>query len=167
MRRYYVEVELPTHLLCERAVRINGRYLLYEYDQKSNTFIDSGYANDLEDLKFKIRARYGFHKSVYLAESFEEAVKLFEVSPPRVIHLSRDHVFCVREGDVLFSAKWDYDANHEFFIKRMKWELDGEEPESIAEALKRLSEYAERHNRWIVLRHLLRQAVAYEVYPDQ
>jgi len=167
MKKYYVVTQLPTWLLCERVVKIDGGYLLYEYDRKNDVFIDSGFVKDLEDLKFKIRARYGFHKSVYLAGSFEEAVSLFETSPPRIIHLTRTDVFCAHEGDVLFSVKWDYDVNHEFFIKHMRWELDGEEPESIAEALKRLGEYAERHNRWVVLRHLLRQAVAYEVYPDQ
>ncbi len=123
MKRYYVVIQSPTWLLCERVV-INSGYLLYEYDPENNAFKDSGYAKDLEDLKFVIRARYGFHKSVHLVESFEEVVKMFDTPLPRIIHLARAHEFCVRRGDILFSAKWDYDDVGRPFVKRMEW-LDG------------------------------------------
>jgi hypothetical protein len=147
-------------------VKTSSGYLLYEYDPERGIFVDSGYAKNLEDLDFKIRARYGFHKSVHLV-SFEEVVKMFDAPLPRIIQLSRSDVFCVREGDVLFSAKWDYDADGHAFIKRLEWQLDGEEPTNIAEALRRLSEYAEKSGRWIVVRYMLKSAVAYEVYPEQ
>ena len=47
----------------------------------------------------------------------------------------------------------------------MEWWLDGEEPKTIGEALARLNEYAEKHNKWIVLRDWIKEATAYEVYP--
>jgi len=167
MKRHYVVVQLPTWLLCERAVETDGGYLLYEYDPEKDIFVDGGYAKSLEDLKFKIGARYGFHKSVHLAESFEKAVKMFSSPLPRIIYLARTDVFCARKGDVLFTAKWDHDADGRAFVKRMEWQLDGEEPINVAEALRRLSEYAEKNNKWIVFKYILKSATAYEVYPDQ
>jgi hypothetical protein len=59
--------------------------------------------------------------------------------------------------------KWDYDAEGDGFIKKMEWWLDGEEPKTIGEALARLNEYAGKHNKWIVLRHWIKEATAYEV----
>ncbi len=61
--------------------------------------------------------------------------------------------------------KWDYDAEGDVLIKKMEWWLDGEEPKTIGEALARLNEYAEKHNKWIVLRWWIREATAYEVSP--
>ena len=166
MKRYYIVAEPAPQLLCERVVETDAGYLLYEYKPENNAFADSGCVESLESLEPAIRARYGLNKSVHLATSFEEAVKRFNVSPPRVINVARYDVFCIREGDVLLHAKWDYDAEGRFFIKRFDWRLD-DEPKSINEALEMLSKYAEKHNRWIVLRHLLREVVAYEVYPDR
>ena len=165
MKRYYIVVEPTPQLLCERAIKTNTGYLLHAYEPEINAFVDSGYVDSLESLELAIKARYGFNKSVHLASSFEEAVKHFNVSPPRVINVARYDVFCIRKGDVLFHAKWDYDAEGEFFIKQFKWQLDGEP--KFDEALEILSKYAEKYSRWIVLRHLLREVVAYEVYPDQ
>ena len=167
MKRYYVVTQLPPQLLCERVVKTDSEYLLYEYDPKRGIFVDSGYVKNSEDLEFKIRARYGFHKSVHLMESFEEVVKMFDAPLPRIVYLARTEVFCAREGDVLFSAKWDYDADGYAFIKRLEWHLGGEEPTNVAEALRRLSEYAEKNDRWVVFRYLLKSATAYEVYPEQ
>jgi hypothetical protein len=165
MKRYYVVIQLPTCLLCERAVETSNGYLLYEYVPEGNMFIDSGYVKDLEDLKFIIRARYGFHKSVHLLESFEEVVKMFDTPLPRIISLSRAQEFCTQRGDVLFVVKWDYDAEGHLFYKRFEWLLDGEPPANIAEAMKRLNEYAEKYDRWIVFKQLIKDATAYEVYP--
>jgi len=165
MKRYYIAARPLPSLLCERAVETNSGYLLYEYIPESNTFKDSGYAEDLEDLKFIIRARHGFHKSVHLLESFEEVAKTFDAPLPRIIHLARAQIFCVREGGVLFSVKWDYDAEGRLFFKRFEWLLDGEEPETLQEALKRLNEYAETRGTWIAFRELIKEAAAYEVYP--
>ena len=162
MKKYYIVIQPIPSLLCERAVETNNGYLLYEYVPENNIFIDSGYAKDLE---FIIRARYGFHKSVHLAESFEEVVKVFDTPLPRIIHLSRAQEFCVRKGDVLFSAKWDYDADGNFFFKKFEWLLGGEEPKTVAEALERLNEYAERRGVWILLREMIKSMTAYEVYP--
>jgi hypothetical protein len=166
MKKYYIVIKPHPWLLCERAVETDHGYLLYEYDPKNNTFVDSGYVKSLESLEFAIRARYGFHQTVHVASSFEEAVQHFDISPPRIINIARYDVFCVSEGDVLFHAKWDYDENDNFFIKRFEWRLDGEEPKSIDEALERLSNYAVKHNKWIVRRYILKEVVAYEVYPD-
>jgi hypothetical protein len=165
MKRYYVVIQLPTWLLCERVVKMDNGYLLYEYDQENNRFVDSGYAKDLEHLQSIIRARYGFHKSVYLLGRFEEVVKMFDTPLPRIIHLTGAHEFCVRRGDILFSTKWDYDDADRPFVKKMEWWLDGKRPETIKEALVRLNEYAEKHGKWVVLREWIKSAVAYEVYP--
>jgi hypothetical protein len=167
MKRYYIVTKPMPQLLCERAVETKGGYLLYEYVPERDAFVDSGYAESLESLKLAVRARYGFNKTVHLTTSFEEAVKYFSVSPPRVIQLSRVDEFCARASDILYYEKWDYDAEGNLFIKRKEWRLDGEEPQSFEEALQRLSKYAVKTGKWIVLRHLLKQAVAYEVYPDK
>jgi hypothetical protein len=142
----------------------DGGYLLYEYVPRDNIFIDSGYAKNLEDLKFIIRARYG-RKSVHLFERFEEVVSMFDTPLPRIIHLSRAQIFCMRSGDVLFNVKWDYDAEGRFFFKKFEWLLDDKEPETLQETLKRLNRYAEERNTWIVFKELIKNATAYEVYP--
>jgi hypothetical protein len=128
-------------------------------------FVDSGCAQNLEHLKFIFRARYGFHTSVRLLEGFEEVVKMFDAPQPRVMRLSRAQMFCAHEGDVLFSAKWDYDAEGRFFYKRFERLLDDREPETLREALERVNEYAEKRNAWIVFRELIKDATACEAYP--
>jgi hypothetical protein len=164
MKRYYVVTQLPPQLLCERVVKTSDGYVLYEYDPKRGVFADDGFVKNIEELEFRIRARYGFHKSVHLAESFEEVAKMFDAPLPRIIHLSRAQEFCVREGDVLFSVKWDY-ADGNLFFKKFEWFLGGEEPGTVAEALEKLNEYAEKRDVWILLRELIKQATAYEVRP--
>jgi len=114
-----------------------------------------------------ISFRYGVKSRLLLMRSFEDVARLFTTHPPRIIHLARGDIFCTKIGDHLFSVKWDYNADGTPFIKRMEWRLDGEEPKSVAEALRRLNEYAEKNNRWIVFREILREATAYEVYPEQ
>jgi hypothetical protein len=74
-------------------------------------------------------------------------------------------VFCVKEGGVLFNIKWDC-ADGNLFFKKFEWFLGGEEPANIREALRRLSEYAKRNSKWVVFRHVLKSATAYEVYPE-
>ena len=165
MEMYYVVMETPQWLLCERVVKIGNGYWLYEYDPENDIYADSGYASSLEDLRFIISARYGWRKSKQLlVRSFEEVAKMFSRFP-RIIHLARADVFCIKRGDVLFSVKWDYDAEGNGFIKKIEWCLDGEEPKTIGEALARLNEYAEKNNKWIVLREWIKEATAYEVYP--
>lgn len=56
--------------------------------------------------------------TVHLAESFEKAVKHFEVSPPRMINLAKYDIFCIRRDNVLFGARRDYDDNG-VFIKKL------------------------------------------------
>jgi hypothetical protein len=138
--------------------------MLYKFDPEADVYTDRGYASSLEDLRFIISFRYDI-KSVILVRSFEEVAKMFASSWPRIIHLARADVFCIKRGDVLFSVKWDYDAEGDGFIKRMEWWLDGEEPKTIGEALERLNEYAKTYDKWIALREWIKEATAYEVYP--
>jgi len=164
MEMYYIVMDIPRWLPCERVVKIGNGYMLYKFDPETNVYTDSGYASSLEDLRLIMSFRVG-KSELLLVRSFEEVAKMFVSSWPRIIHLARADVFCVRRGDVLFSVKWDYDAEGDGFIKKMEWWLDGEEPKTIGEALARLNEYAEKHNKWIVLRDWIKEATAYEVYP--
>jgi hypothetical protein len=164
MEMHYVVTDVPRHLLCERVAKVGGGYQLYEYDPESGTYHDSGYTRDLDDLQLKISLRYGWGRTgLFLARSFEEAARLFTLELPRVIHVGRGTVFCVRTGDALFHAKWDYDADGNLFFKKFEWFLGGEEPRSLKDALERLNEYAKRHKKWIVLREWIKEATAYEV----
>ncbi len=163
MEMYYVVTDIPRWLLCERAVKIGNGYWLYKFDPETNVYTDRGYASSLGDLRFIISFRYG-KSELLLVRSFEEVARMFVSSWPRIIHLARADVFCIKRGDVLFSVKWDYDAD--IFIKKIEWWLDGEEPKTVREALARLNEYAEKHNKWIVLREWIKEATAYEVYPS-
>jgi hypothetical protein len=164
MEKYYIVTDIPRWLLCERVVRTDNGYMLYKLDPETNTYTDSGYVSSFGDLQLVMLFRYDI-KSVILVRSFEEVAKMFASSWPRIIRLARADVFCVRRGDVLFSVKWDYDAEGDGFIKGMEWWLDGEEPKTIGEALERLNEYAKTYDKWIALRHWIKEATAYEVYP--
>jgi len=167
MEMYYIVMQTPRWLLCERAVRTIDGYLVYEYVPDGDIYTDSGYAKDLEDLQFVMSFRYGVKSELLLVRSFEEAARLFAMRGfPRIIHLARAEHFCARRGDVLFTVKWDYDAEGQLFIKKMKWLLGGEEPRSLKDALERLSDYAEKRGVWIVLREWIKEATAYEVYPS-
>ena len=53
-----------------------------------------------------------------------------------------------------------------FLHKKIDWQLDDKEPETIGEALERLNNYARTYDKWIVLREIIKEAVAYEVYPS-
>ena len=166
METYYIVMQTPRWLLCERAVRTIDGYLLYEYVPDDDIYTDSGYAKDLEDLQFMMSFRYGVKSELLLVRSFEEAARLFAMRKfPKIIHLARADVFCTRRGDVLFSVKWDYDADGRFFVKKMEWWLDGKPP-NVEAALRRLNEYAEKKNRWIVLREAIKEATAYELHPS-
>jgi len=167
MEMHYVVMETPRWLLCERVVRTDDGYLLYEYDPENDVYTDSGYAKDLGALKFMISARYGWHETrLFLLRSFEVAARLFAMRKfPRIIHLARAEHFCARTGDVLFTVKWDYDADGGFLVKKIEWLLGGEEPRSLKDALERLSGYAEKRGVWIALREWIKEAAAYEVSP--
>jgi hypothetical protein len=165
MEMYYIVTDIPRWLLCERVVKLDNGYWLYKFDE-SNAYTDSGYAEDLEDLKFLISARYDWRRlGLFLARSFEEVAKMFDSSWPRIIHLAMADIFCVKRGDVLFSVKWDYDAEDRFFVKKMEWGLGSSPPRSLKDALERLSDYAKKRGVWIVLRETIKEATAYEVYP--
>jgi len=164
MEKYYIVTDIPRWLPCERAVKTDSGYMLYKFDPETNTYTDSGYVSSFGDLQLVMLFRYDI-KSVILVRSFEEVAKMFASSWPRIIRLARSDVFCIKRGDVLFGVKWDYDAEGDVFIKKMEWWLDGGEPKTIGEALARLNEYAEKHNKWIVLREWIKEATAYEVYP--
>jgi hypothetical protein len=164
MEMYYAVMETPRWLLCERIVKMGNGYMLYEFDPETNVYVDSGYASSLEDLRFIISFRYGIKSELLLVRSFEEVVHLFESPRLRIVHIARGDVFCVRSGNYLFSMKWDYDTEGRFFIKKIYWQLDDKEPETIGEALERLSNYARTYDKWIVLREIIKEAVAYEVY---
>jgi hypothetical protein len=166
MEVHYIVTKWPWWLLCERAVKIDNGYWLHKFDPETNTYTDSGYVSSFGDLQLVISFRYDIKSELLLVRSFEEVAKMFASSRPRIIHLARADVFCTRRGDVLFSVKWDYDADGALFVKKMEWLLDGEEPKTIGEALARLNEYAEKHNKWIVLREWIKDATAYEVYPS-
>lgn len=166
METYYIVMQTPRWLLCERAVRTIDGYLLYEYDPDDDIYTDSGYVKDLEDLQFMMSFRYGVKSELLLVRSFEEAARLFTTPLPRIIHLARADVFCIKRGDILLNIKWDYDADGRFFVKKMEWWLDGEEPKTIGETLEKLREYAQKYDRWIVLREAIKETTAYEVYPD-
>jgi hypothetical protein len=165
MEMHYVVTDIPRWLPCERAVKIGNGYMLHEFDPETNVYTDSGYASSLEDLRFIISFRYGIKSELLLVRSFEEVAKMFASRFPRIIHLARGDVFCVRRGDVLFNVKWDYDADGNLFFKKFEWFLGGEEPGTAAEALEKLNEYAEKRDVWILLRELIKQATAYEVRP--
>ena len=121
MEMYYIVTDIPRWLPCERAVRIGNGYMLYEFDPETNVYTDSGYASSLEDLRFIISFRYGIKSELLLVRSFEEVAKMFASRFPRIIHLARGDVFCVRRGDVLFNVKWDYDADGNLFFKKFEW----------------------------------------------
>jgi hypothetical protein len=145
-------------------VKIDNGYWLYKFDE--STYTDSGYAEDLEDLKFLISARYDWRRlGLFLVRSFEEVARLFITPLPRIIYLARADVFCIKSGDILFSVKWDYDADGHFFVKKMEWRLGSSPPRSLKDALERLSDYAKKRGVWIVLRETIKEATAYEVYP--
>jgi hypothetical protein len=167
MEMHYIVTNIPQWLLCERAAKTGSGYMLYVYVPENDIYTDSGYASSFEDLQFIISFRYGIRSKLILVRSFEEVAKMFASRQfPRIIHLARADVFCVRKGDVLFSAKWDYDVKGDVFIKKMEWRLDGEKPVTVGEALTRLNEYAELHHKWIVLKGWTREVAAYEVlYP--
>jgi hypothetical protein len=163
MEMYYVVMETPRWLPCERVVKMGNGYWLYKFDPETNVYVDNGYASSLEDLRFIISFRYDTKSELLLVRDFEEVARLFVSRFSRIIHLGRREHFCVRRGDVLFSVKWDYDGGG-LFIKKIDWRLDGEPPTNIEEALRRLNEYAEKNNRWVVLREVIKEATAYEVH---
>ena len=166
MEMYYIVMQTPRWLLCERAVRTIDGYLVYEYVPDGDIYTDSGYAKDLEDLQFVMSFRYGVKSELLLVRSFEEVARLFITPLPRIIYLARADVFCIKSGDILFSVKWDYDADGHFFVKKMEWGLGSSPPRSLKDALERLSDYAEKRGVWIVLREWIKEATAYEVYPS-
>jgi hypothetical protein len=166
MEMYYIVMQTPRWLLCERAVRTIDGYLLYEYVPDDDIYTDSGYAKNLEDLQFMMSFRYGVKSELLLVRSFEETARLFAMRKfPKIIHLARADVFCTRRGDILLNIKWDYDADGHFFVKKMEWRLGSSPPRSLKDALERLSDYAKKRGVWIVLRETIKEATAYEVYP--
>jgi len=44
MEMYYIVMQTPRWLPCERVVKINGGYWLYKFDPETNVYVDGGYA---------------------------------------------------------------------------------------------------------------------------
>jgi hypothetical protein len=85
-------------------------------------------------------------------EKIDKAARLFVPSPfPRIIRLAVDEWFCARRGDNLLYAEWSH-VDGGVVVKKMEWQLDGEPPKTIDEALSRLNEYGENTNGGLSLK---------------
>ncbi len=166
MELYYVLVQNatppPRHVLCERVAAAGGGFWLYKYIPRYGKYIDDGYAKDLGELKYIIAQRYGWFEETFLVRGFEKTAKLFTLHAfPRIIYLRPGETFCTRiSGELFFAVLKDGDVDHV-----AKW-LDSREPRSLEEALERLSEYAEKRDMWIILKHGPNYASAYGAYPS-
>jgi len=167
MELYYVLVQNapppPRHVLCGRVVAAAGGFWLYRYVPRYGVFIDEGYARDLGELKYIITKRHGWFEETFLVRGFEEVAKLFALRPyPRVIYLAPEETFCTRISGELFSAELRGDKVE--YVKR--WIDGAKEPETLEEALRGLSEYAQRVGAWVIFKHYVNYAVAYLAYPS-
>jgi hypothetical protein len=167
MELYYVLVQNapppPRHVLCERVAAAAGGFWLYRYIPRHNKFIDDGYAKDLGELKYIITQRYGWFEETFLVRGFEKTARLFELSGfLRVVYLTPRETFCTRISGELFSAELRGDKVE--YVKR--WIDGAEEPKTLEEALRGLSEYAQKVDAWVIFKHGANYAVAYLVYPS-
>jgi hypothetical protein len=164
---YYVLVQNtpppPRLVPCERVAAAAGGFWLYRYVPRYGVFIDEGYAKDLGELKYIITKRHGWFEETFLVRSFEEVAKLFALRPyPRVIYLAPGETFCTRISGEIFDA--DLRGDKVEYVK--KWIDGAKEPETLEEALRGLSEYAQRVGAWVIFRHYINHAVAYLAYPS-
>jgi hypothetical protein len=167
MELYYVLVQNapppPRHVLCERVVAADGGFWLYRYVSRYDAFIDDGCAKDLGELKYIITQRYGWFEETFLARGFEEVANLFVLRGfPRVIYLTPQETFCTRISGELFNA--DLRGGKVEYVKR--WIDGAEEPKTLEEALRGLSEYAQRVGAWVIFKHYINYADAYLAYPS-
>jgi hypothetical protein len=167
MELYYVLVQNapppPRHVLCERVVAVGGDgFWLYRYMPRHDVYIDDGYAKDLGQLKLMITERHGWFEETFLVRGFERIAKLFELRAyPRVIYLTPQESFCTRIGGEVFNA--DLRGGKVEYVKR--WINGVKEPETLEEALRELSEYAQRVDAWVIFKQYANYAVAYLAYP--
>ena len=167
MELYYVLVQNatppPRHVLCERVVAADGGFWVYKYVPRYGKFFDNGYAKDLGELKYIITERYGWFEETFLVRGFEKTARLFALRAfPRIIYLRPGETFCTRISGELFSG--ELRGNDVEYVKR--W-IDGtEKPKTLEEALRGLSEYAQRVGAWVVFKHGANYAVAYLAYPS-
>jgi len=165
MELYYVLVQNatspPRHVLCERVAVAAGGFWLYKYKPRYDTYIDDGYAKDLGELKYIITQRYGWFEETFLVRGFEEAANLFTLRAyPRIIYLTPGETFCTRISGELFSAELRGDIEHV-----VKW-IRTEKPKTLEEALRGLSEYAQRVGAWVIFKRWPNYASAYLAYPS-
>jgi hypothetical protein len=167
MELYYVLVQSapppPRHVLCERVAAAAGGFWLYKYKPRYGKYIDDGYAKDLGQLKLILTERYGWFEETFLVRGFEEAAKLFVLRGfPRVIYLTPQETFCTRISGEVFSA--DLRGDKVEYVK--KWIDGAKEPETLEEALRGLSEYAQKVDAWVIFKRWPNYADAYLAYPS-
>ena len=163
MELHYVLIHAKQlrHVLCERAAAAGGLWL-YKYIPRYDKFIDDGYAEDLGQLRLMLMERYGQFEML-LIKGFEEVVKRFALPAyPRIINMTPGETFCTRISGELFSAELRGDKVE--YVG--KW-IDGiKEPKTLEEALRGLSEYAQRVDAWVIFKHYANHAFAYLAYPS-
>jgi hypothetical protein len=167
MELYYILVQNthppPRHVLCERVVAAAGGFWLYRYVPRYDMYIDDGCTKDLGQLKLIITERYGWFEETFLVRGFEKTARLFELHAyPRIIYLTPQETFCTRISGELFNA--DLRGGKVEYVKR--WIDGAEEPKTLEEALRGLSEYAQRVGAWVIFKHYINHAVAYLAYPS-
>ena len=164
MELYYVLVQNaappPRHVLCERVAAAGG-FWLYKYKPRYG-IIDDGCARDLGELKYIFTQRYGWFEETFLVRGFEKAASLFTLRAyPRIIHLTPGETFCTRISGELFSAELrGGDVEHVG-----KW-IGAEKPKTLEEALRGLSEYAQRVGAWVIFKRWPHYASAHLAYPS-
>jgi hypothetical protein len=167
MELYYMLVQNatppPRHVLCERIAAAAGGFWLYKYVPRYDVYVDDGYAKDLGQLKLMITERHGWFEEAFLVRGFEGVAKLFELRAyPRVIYLRPQESFCTRISGEVFNA--ELRGNKVEHVKR--WTGGAKEPETLEEALRGLSEYAQKVNSWVIFKHYANYAVAYLAHPS-
>jgi len=166
MELYYVLVQNappPRHVLCERVAAAAGGFWLYKYIPRYDMYIDDRYARDLGELKYIITQRYGWFEETFLIRGFEATARLFELRKfPRVIYTTLHETFCTRISGELFAGELRGEKVE--YVK--KWIGGAEEPKTLEEALRGLSEYAQKVDAWVVFKHGANYAAAYLAYPS-
>ena len=166
MELYYVLVQSahppPRHVLCARVAAAAGGFWLYRYTRYGK-YIDDGYAEDLGQLKLMIAEKYGWFEEAFLVKGFERTAHLFELRAyPRIIYLTPQETFCTRISGEAFDA--ELRGGKVEFVK--KWIGGAEKPKTLEEALRGLSEYAQKIDAWVIFKHYANGAFAYLAYPS-
>ena len=165
MELHYVLIHAKQlrHVLCERVAAAAGGLWLYKYIPRYGKFIDDGYAEDLGQLRQMLMERHSQFDQMFLIKGFEEVVKVFVLPAyPRIIYLTPGETFCTRISGELFSAELRGDKVEHV----VKWIDGAKEPKTLEEALRGLSEYAQRVDAWVIFKHYANHAFAYLAYPS-